>query len=300
MQYLSFSTQNEVESFQQEYPFSSHFFSCDGLRLHYLDEGQGEPLVMVHGNPTWSYYYRKLVKNFSNRYRCIVPDHIGCGMSDAPEEASYQYTLSNRVDNLEALIEHLGLEKITLVLHDWGGMIGMAYASRHPEKIHKIVLFNTAAFPLPQGKAFPWMLGFARSFLGKFLVLRFNAFSLIASHTCCTKNKMPKKIRAAYTAPYRPKNRRLATFRFVEDIPLKPKDTAYAIVEETAHGLQKFQNTPVLICWGGKDFVFDKAFLKEWQKRWPHAQVHFFPEHGHYILEDNTEKILSLMEDFFC
>lgn len=298
MQHLVFPNLASKESFEKEYPFQSHFFDCNGIRMHYLDEGSGDALVMVHGNPTWSYYYRNLVKNFSGQYRCIVPDHIGCGLSDAPEEKQYSYTLASRVDNLEALLESLGLKKITLVLHDWGGMIGMAYAHRHPEKIQKIVLLNTAAFPLPEKKAFPWMLWLTRLFIGKFLVLRCNAFSRIASRVCCTRKKMPAKIRDSYIAPYTRKDRRLATFRFVEDIPLKPKDTAYSIVKEVAEGLTKFQATPVLICWGAKDFVFDRAFLEEWKKRWSHAKIHFFPDCGHYVLEDNTEEIIALIKDF--
>lgn len=138
------------------YPFEAHYLNLNGLRYHYLDEGAGDPVVMVHGNPTWSYYYRNAVVALSDYYRTIVPDHIGCGYSDKPDDSRYRYTLRQRVDDLESLLDHLALkENVTLVLHDWGGMIGMAYAIRHPERIKRLVLFNTAAFHLPKEKKTP-------------------------------------------------------------------------------------------------------------------------------------------------
>src|ERR1700730_9125742 len=125
-------------------------FARDGLRLHYLDEGSGEPVVMVHGNPTWSFYYRNLVEALSGQYRTIALDQIGCGLSDKADDSKYSYTLESRVADLEALLDHLEVDReITLVVHDWGGMIGMTYAARHPERIARLVILNTAAFPLP-------------------------------------------------------------------------------------------------------------------------------------------------------
>ncbi len=145
------------------YPFVGHFHDRGGLRQHYLDEGQGDPVVMLHGNPSWSFYYRNLVLALRDRYRVIVPDHIGCGLSDKPDDSRYSYTLQQRVDDLDALLASLGIgEKITLVLHDWGGMIGMAYASRHPERIARLVILNTAAFHLPASKKFPLALKICR------------------------------------------------------------------------------------------------------------------------------------------
>ena len=107
-----------------------------GLRLHYIDEGEGEPVVMLHGNPSWSFLYRNLIDSLRGSHRVIVPDHIGCGLSEKPDDSRYTYTLQSRMDDLEDLLDHLGLDReLTLVLHDWGGMIGMAYAARHPERI---------------------------------------------------------------------------------------------------------------------------------------------------------------------
>ena len=129
-------------------------FDRGGLRLHYIDEGEGEPVIMLHGNPSWSFLYRNLIDSLRGSHRVIVPDHIGCGLSDKPDDSQYAYTLKSRVDDLEALLDHLGLDReLTLVLHDWGGMIGMTYAARHPERIARLVVTNTAAFHLPAAKS---------------------------------------------------------------------------------------------------------------------------------------------------
>ena len=144
-------------NFRRElYPFVGAYLNLDGNALHYLDEGSGDPVVMLHGNPTWSFFYRRLVPALSDRCRVIVPDHIGCGLSAKPDDAHYRYTLEQRVADLGALLDHLGLKKnITLVLHDWGGMIGMAWAVKNPERVRRLVLLNTGAFHLPASKPFP-------------------------------------------------------------------------------------------------------------------------------------------------
>jgi len=134
-------------AWQHLYPFTSRFIERGGLKYHYLDEGCGEPVLMVHGNPTWSFYFRTLIKALSNTYRVIAPDHIGCGLSDKPNLDRYDYRLKSRIDDLTDLIARLDLkEKVTLVLHDWGGAIGLAAALRRPEQIGRLVIFNTAAF----------------------------------------------------------------------------------------------------------------------------------------------------------
>ena len=135
-----------IEPFRDLYPFESRFIELGPHRMHYLDEGQGETLLMLHGNPTWSFYYRNLVKGLRSQYRCVVPDHIGCGLSDKPQE--YNYTLSQHIDNLAALVDHLNLDHLTLVMHDWGGSIGMGLAVRAPEKIKRLI-FSTPRLLLP-------------------------------------------------------------------------------------------------------------------------------------------------------
>ncbi|MBT0654744.1 alpha/beta fold hydrolase [Geomobilimonas luticola] len=284
----------------KEYPFTGHRLDLDGLNYHYLDEGSGDPVVMVHGNPSWSFYYRNLVLALRDRYRCIVPDHMGCGLSDKPGDDRYDYTLSRRVDDLERLLDHLGIrENITLVLHDWGGMIGMAYAVRHPERIRRLVILNTAAFHLPKEKPFPLALRICRdTWIGALLVRGLNAFSLAASFVGCKRNPMPTDLRRAYRSPYDSWQNRIATLRFVQDIPLSPGDRNYELVSSVARGLEQFTSRPMLICWGEKDFVFDRHFLAEWQRRFPGAEVHSFADCGHYILEDAGEEIVPLIAAF--
>ena len=284
----------------QEYPFIGKKLDLDGLNYHYLDEGNGPTVVMVHGNPSWSFYYRNLVLKLRDRYRCIVPDHIGCGFSDKPGDDRYDYTLAQRVDDLERLLEQLGLvENITLVVHDWGGMIGMAYAVRHPERISRLVILNTGAFHLPKEKIFPPALDVCRNTgLGTLLVRGFNAFSLGASIVGCKRNPMSRELRNLYQLPYDSWANRIATLRFVQDIPLAPGDRNYDLVSTVSDGIGQFKDLPMLICWGELDFVFDLHFLAEWQQRFPDVEVHSYPDCGHYILEDAKEEVVPLISTF--
>lgn len=285
---------------KKEYPFNGKRLDIGGLRYHYLDEGTGAPVVMLHGNPSWSFYYRNLVLELRDRYRCIVPDHIGCGLSDKPGDDKYEYTLSRRVDDLELLLDSLEIsEDITLVVHDWGGMIGMAYAVRHPERIKRLVLLNTGAFHLPNSKPFPLGLIICRdTVLGTLLVRGFNAFSAGASHVGCKRNPMSPKLRALYQLPYNSWKNRIATLRFVQDIPLFPVDKGYDLVSQISDGIDQFSKLPILICWGEKDFVFDRHFLEEWLRRFPNAELHSYPDCGHYILEDAKDDVVPLISWF--
>lgn len=282
------------------YPFKSNIFILQSLKYHYLDEGQGTPVIMLHGNPTWSFYYRNLVKALKDRYRIIVPDHIGCGLSDKPGINDYPYTLRQRVDDLEALLDHLGIkEQITLVLHDWGGMIGMCYAARYPDRIARLVVFNTAAFHLPKNKQLPLALKICRNTsIGAFLVKRFNLFALVAARIGCKQHPMSPALRKAYCAPYDSPAHRVALLRFVQDIPLEPKDPGYDLVSQVEDGLPRFSDLPTLICWGLQDFVFDHHFLKVWRSHFPDAEVHPFRNAGHYILEDAADQVIPMVVDF--
>ena len=290
----------DVDKLSALLPFKGHFFERNGLKQHYLNQGCGEPVVMVHGNPSWCYYYRNLVEQLQQNYQCIVPDHIGCGLSDKPDDCAYDYTLESRIDDLEALLEHLEIkENITLVVHDWGGMIGMGFAARHPERIKRLVVLNTGAFHLPKSKPLPVALWICRNtLLGSVLVRGFNAFSSAASYVGVKREPMPKAVREAYVAPFNSWKHRISTLRFVQDIPMKPQDRNYQLVSDIASSLEKFKQTPMLICWGLKDFVFDKHFLAEWKTRFPDAEVHEFDDCGHYILEDASDEVICAVTNF--
>ncbi|MDA0226329.1 MAG: alpha/beta fold hydrolase [Proteobacteria bacterium] len=288
-------------SFQHDlYPFNGTFRTINGHTLHALDEGHGDTIVMLHGNPTWSFYYRDLVLALRNSHRVIAPDHIGCGLSDKPDEKRYEYTLRRRVDDLDALIEQSNVRgPITLLMHDWGGMIGMAYAARHPEKIGRLVLLNTAAFHLPKSKKLPASLWLCRKTpLGEFFIRDTGIFTSVLTRWA-VRRPMAQGVREAYLLPYRAAQDRTSLLRFVQDIPLRPGDPSYDLVSEVQSKLPLFRGTPTLILWGDRDFVFDHHFLQAWRQFLPEAEVHQFPDAGHYVLEDAGTQILPLINDFF-
>lgn len=282
------------------YPFKNNYTKIDDKhRLHYVDEGNGPAMLMVHGNPTWSFYYRNLIKEFSRDFRVIAPDHMGCGLSDKPSLDEYNYTLESRVQNLTKLVQELKLKDITLVVHDWGGMIGVTFATRFPDLIKQLVVFNTAAFHNPKGLDLPLSIRLCRNpLVGEYLVRGFNAFSHGANLRCCTRKKLSAAEKKGYLAPYNNWKNRLAVHRFVKDIPLTKEDEAWSVVNQAEKNLSRLSNKPMLILWGEKDFVFDDSFLRRWREYFPQAEVKTFPESGHYIVEDSHDEIVTAMHDF--
>jgi len=269
--------------------------------MHYVDEGPREApvILMLHGNPTWSFYWRRLILALSPSHRVIAPDHIGCGKSDKPGDDTYSYRLAQRVEDIEALVERLGLQNLTLAVHDWGGMIGMGWAHRHPELVARLVVLNTAAFPMPSTKRLPASLWLARDTgAGALLVRGFNAFARGATRLAVTRVRLPKEVRDGLCAPYDSWDHRRAVLRFVQDIPLKESDRSFSLVREVGEHLHQFNDRPVLICWGDRDFVFDDHFLRVWKSALPDAEVHQFPDCGHYVLEDAPSEIEALVRRF--
>jgi len=294
--------QVDLSGFKHLYPYESHYLDLNGLRYHYLDQGNGEPVVMLHGNPTWSFYYRSLINGLSGDYRTIVPDHIGCGLSDKPSGKVYDYRLRNRVDDLEALLDHLGIDRhITLIVHDWGGMIGMAYALRRPDRIQRLVITNTAGFFTPNDKGIPlrlWLIRHISPFAVP-AVLGCNIFAFSALYMATSKT-LPTDVKKGLTAPYNSWNNRIATLKFVQDIPVKKSDPSYGLVESVSTNLHRLSHVPKLFLWGEKDFVFTMEFYKEWKRRFPEDEFHSFPGAGHYLLEDVPEKIVPMVKEFLA
>jgi haloalkane dehalogenase len=284
------------------YPFEPHWLTLpSGHRMHYVDEGPHDaPVVlMLHGNPTWSFYWRRLISALRPSHRVIAPDHIGCGKSDKPGDDTYSYRLAERVEDIEALVEQLGLRDVTLAVHDWGGMIGMGWAHRHPDLVARLVVLNTAAFPMPSTKRLPASLWLARDTkAGALLVRGFNAFARGATRLAVTRVRLPKEVRDGLCAPYDNWDHRRAVLRFVQDIPLREGDPSFSLVREVGERLHQFNDRPVLICWGDRDFVFDEHFLRVWKSALPDAEVHQFPDCGHYVLEDAPAEIEGLVRRF--
>jgi haloalkane dehalogenase len=290
----------DTRRFAALYPFSPRFFRHRGHWYHYLDEGQGRPVLMIHGNPTWSFYFRELVKALSPDHRAIVPDHFGCGLSDSPDPAVYDYRLPSRVADLEALVAHLDIqEPITLIVHDWGGMIGTLFALRHPHRIQGLILLNTAGFLPPSNKRLPLRLHLIRN-LAPFAVpavLGLNLFARAALYMAPRKRLSPP-VKAGLIAPYRSPRHRLATLRFVQDIPLKPGDPSHEPVKWADENLDQLAHLPMMVLWGMGDFVFDGDYLDEWARRFPNAEIHRFDRAGHYVLEDRPDEIALRVKQF--
>jgi pimeloyl-ACP methyl ester carboxylesterase len=284
------------------YPFAEHWLELDhGVRMHYVDEGprEGPVVLMLHGNPTWSFYWRRLIIALRGTHRVIAPDHVGCGKSDKPDDDVYPYRLERRIADVETLVAKLDLRDVTLMVHDWGGMIGMGWAHRHPELVARLVLLNTAAFGLPSSKRLPASLWLARNTaIGAVLVRGLNAFCLGATRMAVTRRALPREVRDGLCAPYDSWANRRAVLRFVQDIPLRPGDPGFEIISEVGDALGQFDDRPTLIFWGERDFVFDHHFLAVWEKKLPHAVVHRFADCGHYVLEDAPDEITALVLAF--
>ena len=278
----------------QEYPFGPHFLEVDGGRMHYVDEGSrtAAPILMVHGNPSWSFLFRRLVRALSKDFRCVAPDHVGCGLSDKPQD--WRYDLAGHVENLERLVLALDLKGITLVVHDWGGPIGLGVARRHPERIARVVITNTAAFP---GRAPLRILACRAPWIGPFLVRRLNAFAGTAT-TLAVRKPLSPAARAGFALPYRTAADRVAIARFVQDIPLSPRDPSWEELAATERSLERWRAVPAAILWGERDFVFTPRFREEWQRRLPHAQVLALPDAGHWLFEDEPERIETFLRAF--
>ena len=283
------------------WPYAERHTPIGGHDLAYVDEGSGPPVLLVHGNPTWSFYFRSLVAALPQAgLRAIAPDHIGMGRSAKPSTADYPHTLSRRVADLGELIDRLGLTgPVSLVVHDWGGAIALAWAVEHVDQVDKLVLLNTGAFPLPAAKSLPWSLRAARlPIIGDLAVTRLNAFSLGALVMGSGRRRLPAEARAGLLAPYDTPAHRVAVSQFVKDIPLQPSDPAYAVLARTEARLPLLKDVPTLVCWGMKDPVFDAVVLDHLVGLLPQAQVHRFADAGHYVLEDAADRIVPLVTRF--
>ncbi len=283
------------------YPFSSHYLPLGAAlpnkpaRLHYVDEGAGEPLLFVHGNPTWSFYWRNLILGLRNRYRCVAIDHIGCGLSDKPQD--YNYTLKQRIDDCVQLVENLDLTNITLVAHDWGGAIGLGTLPSLRQRFSRIVLFNTAAFPPP---FVPWRIAACRlPLIGTLAVRGLNVFARAALTMAVEKHsRLTPEIRAGLLAPYDNWDNRVAIDHFVRDIPFSPRHPTWQLLEQVEHDLPSLTALPILLVWGMRDWCFRPECLDRFLTHWPHAEVLRLSDCGHYVIEDAPERILPAMSDF--
>ncbi|HTO04962.1 MAG TPA: alpha/beta fold hydrolase [Opitutus sp.] len=279
------------EWLKQLYPFTPGAFTTPaGARMSYLDEGprSDEAVLMLHGNPTWSFYYRELVLALAKNRRCIVPDHIGMGLSEKPED--YAYTLETRIADIEALVLSLGLKRVHLAVHDWGGAIGFGFAARHPGLIGRILILNTAAFCM---ELIPARIRLCKlPVAGPIIVRAFNGFAWPATWMAMSRCTLTTDEKRAFLLPYDSWANRVAVSAFVRDIPLQPSHPTWKTLKDVENGLEQFRDRPVSILWGGKDFCFNDAFLARWRQFLPGAKVHRFEDAGHYVLADAREDVV--------
>ena len=277
-----------------EYDFSTRQIEVDGHNMHLVDQGDGSPVVFVHGNPTWSFYYRRLIRMLPDGLRAIAPDHIGCGLSDNPQ--TYEYTLNSHVENLCALIDSLHLENVSFVAHDWGGAIAMGCAATMADRVRSISLFNTAAFPPPY---FPLRIRACRfPILGAFAMRGLNLFSRAALSMAMSRTKLSKAARVGLLAPYNSWHNRVAVNAFVRDIPANDRHATWNRLAEIEASLPEFCETPVQLVWGMKDWCFNEQCLQRFMDAWPHASVLKLNDVGHYVCEDATDDDLSAVIEF--
>ncbi len=277
------------------YPFSPHEIRVNEYRLHYVDEGEGPPLVLVHGNPTWSFYWRELIAALRPQFRVIAIDHLGCGLSDKPQD--YPYRLQYHIDNLSELVEQLDLREVTLVAHDWGGPIGLGAALKSPQRFERFVILNSAAFRSPR---IPWQIRLARApVLGTLANRGLNAFLRGALRTALENHEnMTPAVRAGYLAPYRSWHNRVAIDRFVKDIPRTVGHPSYETLLRIENGLQTLADKPWLLLWGMRDWCFHEWYLERFLEFVPQAEVHRFADAGHLLMEDRPAEVIQLIREF--
>jgi len=277
-----------------EYPFGSHHLDLEMGRLHYVDEGEGPPVVMVHGNPTWSFLYRDLIGRLAPRFRCVAPDHIGFGLSDKP--ADWSYLPERHAANLAALIESLDLRDVTLVVQDWGGPIGLSYSVEHPERVARLVIMNTWMWPVDDDRYYRAFSGFMGGPVGRLLITRFNFFARSV-------------LRRAYGD-----KRRLTTAvhqHYLKALPTPADRVGCSVMPREIIGSTEWlgglwerraalADKPALIVWGMKDIAFREKELNRWIEALPQAEVVRLPDVGHYVQDEAPQRLGEAVERFLA
>ena len=280
-------------------PHASKELRVGAHTLRYLDVGGGDSVLLcVHGNPTWSFYYRGVIDRFSATHRVIAPDHLGCGRSDKPPRGEFAYTLAAHRDNLVALIDSLDLQKVTLIAHDWGGAIGLASLLQRRDRFDRIILLNTGAFPPPY---VPWRIAACRiPLFGTAAIRGLNAFARAAVTMAMSRNKLGKDVAAGLLAPYDCWKNRVGIDAFVRDIPMSRSHPTYAALEKLNADLPTLAGMPSLLVWGMRDWCFRPECLRRFQSAWPDATSVEIADAGHYVIEDAPGETLDAIERFLA
>jgi haloalkane dehalogenase len=272
------------------YPFVSHFEDINGSRVHYLDEGVGPPLILLHGNPTWSFLYRDLIAGLRDQYRCIAVDYPGFGLSQAGP--GYGYTPAEHAQVLEDLTLRLDLREATLMVQDWGGPIGFAVATRHPDRFSAFVIGNTWAWPKsdPGTQAFSRLLGGP---IGGWLILQRNFFVERIIPAGVRRKQLPAAVMNAYRGPFPTPQSRRPVHAFPREIL-----ASRSFLADIEGKLAVLGDRPALVVWGTKDFAFRAAERRRWEEIFPHHRTVLLDGAGHYIQEDAAQDIIAAIRDW--
>jgi haloalkane dehalogenase len=277
---------------RNEYPFESKFIQLDMGRMHYIDEGEGEPIVMLHGNPTWSFLYRHLVKGLSPIYRCVAVDYIGFGLSDKPP--TWSYLPEDHAKNVEDLIEKLDLKDITLVVQDWGGPIGLSYALDHPGNVKRLVIMNTWAWPVSDDVHFRRFSRFLGGRLGKLLITRFKFFEkTIMRKLAKNKERFTKQVHKHYIKQFSSHNDRKGIWIFPKEIIGSTKwfDSLWSKKE-------RIKDIPALLVWGMRDMAFREKELQTWEDLFSRSKTAKLKGVGHYVQEEAGPDLIPIITKF--
>lgn len=268
------------------FPYRQQRIDVDGHDLAYVDEGQGPPLLMLHGNPTWSFVYRDVIAGLRDRFRCIAPDLPGFGFSTPAPDYGFRPAEHSRV--IEHFVDALDLRDITLMVHDWGGPIGLGVAGRQPDRFDGLILANTFAWPVNGDLHFELFSRFMGGPIGKLLILRANAFVnlLVPAGTCRTRPA--PEVMSAYRGPLAKRPDRLPTYVFPREI-LASRD----YLADVEHGLGALRDLPALILWGDRDIAFRDKERQRFEDLFPSHRTVVLEGAGHFIQEDASPEIVE-------
>jgi len=292
-------------TFNGSWPYEPRWFDTPGGRMHYVDEGprDGKPVVLLHGNPTWGYLYRHFIGALAGAgHRAIVPDHLGFGRSDKPDRPDL-YRIRRHAERLEALLESLDLSGATVVPQDWGGPIGLYWATRHPERVDRLFILNTYAHRPPGDVELPLPLRlFRMPVVGEVMVKGLDMFKRVFLFRVGVhhRERLTAEVKGAYRAPHPSWSSRTPILAFPREIPSGPQGPVADLGAEIEQGLeQHFRSKPVQIQWAMRDPAFTRDVLEQlWLKTFPHAHVTRIEDASHYLQEDAHERIVPALLEF--
>lgn len=277
---------------QSLYPFRGEYFDSEDGLMHYVDEGTGDPILLVHGTPTWSFLYRNQIAHLSQEYRVIAVDHLGFGLSEKPEDAPYGP--EDHARRLTAFVDSIGLKSFSLGVHDFGGPIGLSYAIHNPDTVNRLILFNTWLWSLKQDRLMRWTGRVMRGFLGRLFYRRFNGsprFMLKAAWG--SETGLTDEVHSHYTAPFKSSKDRTA-----------PWVLAQALIGSTewyesqwAH-ISQITDKPTLVIWGLNDPTFDESYLARWERTLSLETIHRLPDIGHFVPDEAPEQVNAKITAF--